>query len=87
MLPHAPSTCSTHAEVFIYSKGDATWLPAAWGNTNYSCPPPAQGASASVGCTPSSTTYLYRTRVLTTIIYGSTDTKSAESAALSAYCL
>ncbi len=85
--PHAPATCSTQAELLIYSKGDGAWLPAGWGNTNYSCPPPAQGSSGSVGCTPSSTTYLYRTRVVATIIYGTTSTASADSASLSAYCL
>lgn len=85
--PHAPYSCNSEDDVQLYLTGPGTWTTVASSPRQYNCPPPSRSTTATLSCDSTSATYSYRTFVVGSIFYGTTDSGTATSSVLNVKCL
>ncbi|GGY34847.1 hypothetical protein GCM10010384_47360 [Streptomyces djakartensis] len=85
--PSTPDACASEADLELYLPGPDEWTTVAASSRQHRCPPPARSTTAALSCDSTSTTYIYRTKTLGTIVHEGTDSGTATSRTLHVRCL
>ncbi len=86
-VPNAPDACASEVDLELYLPGPDQWTTAAASSRQHKCPPPARSTKATLSCDSTSTTYIYRTKTLATIVHEGTDSNTSTSRTLHVKCL
>ncbi|MGW0425091.1 hypothetical protein [Streptomyces sp. NPDC003015] len=86
-VPSTPDACASEADLELYIAGADEWTTVAASSRQHKCPPPARSTTAALSCDSTSTTYIYRTKTLGTIVHEGTDSGTATSTTLHVKCL
>lgn len=86
-VPSTPDACASEVDLELYLPGPDEWTTVAASSRQHRCPPPARSTTATLSCDSTSTTYIYRTKTLATIVHEGTDSGTSTSSTLHVKCL